>query len=297
MSQPTFAPLPNRQVLRIGGPERHSFLQGLVTNDIEKLSPERALYAALLSPQGKILADFMLIQRDEEILLDCDADTAPNLLKRLTMYKLRAEVSIDTAPDLQVAAIFGAGAAELAGAEASPGKTVRKADTLLVVDPRYAALGVRLVGTDALSLAKELTPHETSPGAYQAHRHQLGIAEGPEELGVEQMFALEANLAELNGVDFQKGCYVGQELTARMKHKTTLRKRIVPLDAQETLPTAPVPLTAGDRDIGTMCANSDLRGLAVLRLDRLEEARAANKSLFADGIEVTPTNPPWLSVL
>ena len=285
-----FAPLPDRAVLRIGGPEKHDFLQGLITNDIEKLSPEQAVYAALLTPQGKIIADFFLAQEGDTILLDCDAAMSAALFKRLTMYKLRAQVTIEAVPDLSVTALFGDGADALAG---------RIDGATVFADPRYAALGTRVITPDVpgllASLGGDVT--ETDADAYKAHRLSLGIAEGSGELGTEQMFALEANLAELNGVDFQKGCYVGQEVTARMKHKTTLRKRIVPLTADGPFPDAPAPVKAGDREIGTLCASRDTSALALLRLDRLDAARSEGITPSSGDTTVTPQNPPWLTIL
>ncbi len=283
-----FAPLPDRAVLRIGGPEKRDFLQGLITNDIEKLTPDAAVYAALLTPQGKIIAEFFLAEQDDVFFLDCDASIAAALLKRLTMYKLRADVTIAPAPELKVAAVFGDTAIEMTGPIDG---------TVVFSDPRYEALGNRIIGEDLPKvLASIADAVEVPPDVYKAYRVSLGVAEGVGELGTEQMFALEANMAELNGVDFKKGCYVGQEVTARMKHKTTLRKRIVPLSAGADLPDAPAPVKAGDKEIGTLCATSADTALALMRLDRLEEARTDGLAPNSGDVEVTPNNPPWLSI-
>ncbi|MCG8405172.1 MAG: hypothetical protein MI923_08255, partial [Phycisphaerales bacterium] len=134
--------LPNRSILRIGGPEKQDFLQGLVTNDVEKLSANHAIYAALLTPQGKILADFFLCALGDDFLLDCDQEMAAPLLKRLTMYKLRAQVTIEAAPDLKVAVVFGE-EAETAFGHSGNGGDARVSDgAVLFVDPRYPALGL-----------------------------------------------------------------------------------------------------------------------------------------------------------
>ncbi len=288
--------LENRSILKIGGPEKRDFLQGLITNDVEQISPERAIYAALLTPQGKILADFFLAEHNEDFVLDCDAAMAANLLKRLTMYKLRAQVTIEPLPNWKVAVLFGDGAENAGSLAGEAGQTVSSDGGLVFIDPRYAALGVRLMGVDPLSLVPDKGKEATADD-YLAHRLDLGVAEGPQELGTEQMFALEANLAELNGVDFKKGCYVGQELTARMKHKTTLRKRIVPLVADKAVPAAPAPIVAGDREIGTVCAASADKALGLLRLDRLEESQSAGLPVQVGDARVTPQNPPWLDIV
>lgn len=289
----------NRSILRIGGPEKKDFLQGLITNDVEKLSANHTIYAALLTPQGKILADFFLCALGDDFLLDCDQEMAAPLLKRLTMYKLRAQVTIEAAPDLKVAVVFGEGAETACGLSGNGGDARVSDGTIICVDPRYPALGLRIVGANPTETLSSLNVPSDNGSAddYLAHRLTLGVAEGLHELGTEQMFALEANLAELNGVDFSKGCYVGQELTARMKHKTTLRKRIVPLISDQPLPPASTPVTAGDRDIGTVCAVSGDRALGLLRLDRLEESTNNGHTVQAGDATVTPKNPPWLTIV
>ena len=299
MTNTHFAKLPDRAVLKIGGPEKRDFLQGLITNDMEKLAADNAIYAALLTPQGKIIADFFLVERGDDFLLDCDAQIAPALLKRLTMYKLRADVTIETLGDEHVAVLFGADAATTSGLVGTPGATIQNGDATLFVDPRHADLGARLIALDLdaalASIGAETS--DVSPEAYKAHRIGLGVAEGTGELGTENMFALEANMAELNGVDFKKGCYVGQEVTARMKHKTTLRKRIVPLSSDNPLPDGDATVSAGDRTIGDLCATSGTAALALLRLDRLEEAQASGDAPQVGDLAVTPTNPPWLEIV
>lgn len=286
------APLPDRRILEISGPEKAAFLQGLITNDVETLSPSRAIYAALLSPQGKVLADFFIADLQGTLLLDCDVSVSAMLLKRLTMYKLRAQVTINLVEDWRVAALFGD------ETTLTDGDATQMDGAVIFSDPRFAGLGSRIVSKniDKTLADGEIDAKPAIPDAYKAHRISLGVAEGPEELGIEQMFALEANLAELNGVDFKKGCYVGQELTARMKHKTTLRKRIVPLVASSTLPSAPAAVTAGGKELGTLCVTSDTQSLGLVRLDRLEAATADGQVVQVGDTKLTPTNPPWLEI-
>ena len=204
------AVLSDRAVIAVSGAEARTFLQGLITNDINRLAPDAPLYAALLTPQGKILFDFLLYERDSAILLDCARATAEAFHKRLSMYRLRAKVEIASRGDLAVIASWNGDA------------------TGDWRDPRVADLGHRSVAID--------TVDEPSLDRYTAHRLDLGVPEG-RDFGQDQMFALDADLEELHGVSFDKGCYIGQELTARMKHRGTARKKLLPIEAiQDGLP-------------------------------------------------------------
>ncbi|MEO8529844.1 MAG: folate-binding protein [Deltaproteobacteria bacterium] len=227
----------SRSVLRIGGADRVKFLQTLITNDISHLD-QAPVYAALLTPQGKFLADFFLIEDGDSILLDAHSDLAAGLMQRLTMYRLRADVQI-AMTDLKVTR--GAGPMPK-GAWA---------------DPRHPALGWRLYGDTETS--------ETTD--FDAIRVDNLIPEYPHELKPNESFILEWQLDRLHGIDFRKGCYVGQEVTARMKHKTTLKKGIARLCLKgEAAPGTPITLDDG-REIGTICTTSGPRALAWLRYD------------------------------
>ncbi|MBV9694190.1 MAG: folate-binding protein YgfZ, partial [Alphaproteobacteria bacterium] len=252
------------------GPDARGFLQGLVTNDIEKLKPGRALYAALLSPQGKILFDFLLAEGDGAILIDCTAASRDSLIKRLAMYRLRAKVQIEPREQLAV----------LAGFEAPPSER-----GVVFEDPRLAALGFRTIGARA-----ELPAPAHASSSYHDRRLQLGVPEGA-DFGLERIFALDGGLDELRAVDFEKGCYVGQELTARMKHRGTARKRLLPVEGPQGL-AADVELRAGAHMIGEVVSVYGKRGFALVRLDRLEEA--AGSPIEANGVGVSVTKPSWL---
>ena len=204
-------PLPARGVLGVGGPEARTFLQGLVTNDVTRVNPARAIYAALLTPQGKFLFDFLIA--DDGIgglLLDTDRDRLPELAKRLTFYKLRSKVEIvDRSDDLAVTAQIGEAAARHAKLNGAAGNAWRFGDTMIMVDPRLARLGVRLIhpAGQALAIAGDETG---SPEDYEALRLDLGVPEGGRDVLVDKSFILESNFEELNAIDFDKGCYVGQ---------------------------------------------------------------------------------------
>lgn len=232
-----------RQILRVGGADRVDFLQGLVTNDVTRAP----VWAALLSPQGKYLADFMIVPDGDTLLLDVDARLAPDLLRRLSMYKLRAAVELSETA-LKVAR----------GTGAPPSGAIP--------DPRHPALGWRLYGAD-----------DSDDGTdWDAIRVAHVIPETLVELVPNETFILEAGFERLHGVDFRKGCYVGQEVTARMKHKTELRKGLVAVEIAGAAPVGTPILMADGREAGTIYTQSGGRAIAYLRFDRAGEALTAN---------------------
>jgi len=257
--------LSDRAIIAVSGPEARTFLQGLITNDIGKLAPHAPLYAALLTPQGKILFDFLLYECDGTVLIDCVRETADALQKRLTMYRLRAKVEIARRDDLAVVASWN-------GHEA------------VSRDPRIGELGYRTIGVRDLA--------ETSPEGYTEHRLDLGVPEG-RDFGQDEIFALDADLEELNGVSFDKGCYVGQELTARMKHRGTARKKLLPIEATAgALPAPGARISAEGSDLGAITSRYGNRGFALIRLDRLAEAQGALPE--SCGTPVSVKRPSWL---
>ncbi len=234
----TLPPLP-RTVLELTGADRVTFLQGLISNDISVLDG-RLVYAALLSPQGKYLADFFLTARGDAILMDLHRDLAPKIAQRLSMYKLRADVAI-AATDLAVG--WGTG-------DAPEGA---------LSDPRDPAMGWRHYAT---------TPTVTgTPADYDALRVAHVVPDTLIELIPDQSYILEMGFERLHGVDFKKGCYVGQEVTARMKHKTELRKGLVQVEIDGAAPVG-TPIMAGEKEVGTLFTQSGDRALAYLRFDR-----------------------------
>lgn len=292
------AVLPDRSVVAIGGPDRIKFLQGLTTNDIRRLAPDRALYAGLLSGQGKLLYDVFLIDDGDRVLIDIASYLVADFVKRLTAFKLRAAVEIGkTMPALAVAALWGTAAAVRLTQEATEGAVgsrVVAGPHHALVDPRIAALGVRLVYPADYAIEAEfdrLGFVGATPSDYAVHRLVLGIADTTEIAG-ETCYALEANFEPLHGVDFRKGCYIGQELTARMKLKVGLRKRILPVSGATTLPAAGTLVTADGTQLGPLIATSGTHGLALLRLDRL--AGAKTDAIHAGDVQLSVQWPSWL---
>ena len=263
--------LTDRAVIALEGPEARDFLQGLITNDLGRLAPGRALYAALLSPQGKILFDFLIAEGDGALLLDVDAAKAAALAKKLALYRLRAKVAIDPRPQLGVYVGLDSAAA---------------ARAVTFADPRLAALGPRSIGAVA-----EMPSGLPGPAAYHALRRRLGVPEGA-DFGSDHVFALDAGLDELGAVAFDKGCYVGQELTARMKHRGTARKRILPVTAAVPLPGPGTALAADGAGLGELVSVYGTEGFALVRLDRLEGIKSP---VTAEKIPVALTRPAWLA--
>ena len=229
--------LEDRAVLALGGAEGSDFLQGLITNDMASCANGQAIYASLLTPQGKILFDFFVVpEGQDQLLIDCAAARAADLLKRLTLYRLRAKVQIASRPELAVAALWSHGKDE-GSAGTLPGGLVRFAD------PRAPALGQRAIAArDVLARAIGGFPH----GDYHAHRLSLGIPDSA-DLIPDHVFALDAGLEELNGVSFKKGCYIGQEVTARMKHRASARRRFLIAETDGEIPPSGTQVESGGR--------------------------------------------------
>ena len=271
--------LDDRSVIAVGGTEPRAFLQGLVSNDMEKCRPGQGIYAALLTPQGKVLFEFFITESDERFLIDCAAERASELLKRLSFYRLRAKIELALAPDLAVAAYWD-------------GDLLTKSDLVTFPDPRWSALGSRWIGKRA-DLERALAG--IAPASYRAHQLHLGIPDSA-DLPPDTVFALDAGFEELRGVDFKKGCFVGQEVTARMKHRATARRRFMIAELAGTPPAPGTKLEAMGREVGTLATGTAGRALALVRLDRVEEAREADAAITAAGEAVTLHKPAWLQV-
>ena len=252
--------LPGRAVISVRGPEAGHFLHNVLTADIDHLAEDQATYAALLTPQGKILSDMLVLRAGDGFLIDCAAGQRADLLKRLAMYKLRAKVEVAARDDLAA----GVSPGEIAGGYR---------------DPRSPEIGWRIIGT----------PDGEAQG-YDAARIAAGLADSEADLGSGEFFPHEANLDQLGGVSFKKGCYVGQEVVSRMEHRGTARSRILPVVLDGTAPPKGSDIRAGDKQVGTLLSSSGAQALALVRLDRLAEAAAP---LAADGVSLTVRKPAW----
>ena len=278
--------LPDRGVVKVVGDDGRKFLNGLVTSNLAEVAPGRAGFAALLTPQGKIIVDFILAEAPPAdgggFFLDCPRALVPTLLQRLSFYKLRAKVMVeDLCDSLGVLAIWDGAAATEYG--------------LCYGDPRLPELGLRcmlpphLAGKAAADVGADLV----DAAAYEAHRIALGIPRGGLDFSYGDAYPHETDMDQLGGVDFGKGCFVGQEVVSRMEHRGTARTRVVPVTYDGFAPEAGTPVSAGDRSIGTLGSTARGHGLALLRLDRAADALAAGQPLLAGGVALRLAKPDW----
>jgi tRNA-modifying protein YgfZ len=294
MSHPRYAILEDRALLAVAGEEARSFLQGLISNDIEKATESHGIYAALLTPQGKFLFDFLIVGQGDRLLFDAEAARRVELKKRLTFYKLRSKATIVEENGLSVVAAFGADAVQRLGLAAEAGSAKPFAGGVAMTDPRLTGLGARLLlPPDRVAELEALGFARAESAEYDRWRLSLGVPDGSRDLEIEKSFLLECNFEELNGVDFDKGCYVGQELTARTKYRGVVRKRLMRVDVDGPLPAPGTPILLDGTEAGEMRSGRDGVGLALIRLEHWEKARSAGTPLTASGATVTPVKPDW----
>ena len=261
MSTLNVARLASRAVIAVSGPDWRSFLQGLLTQDVETIAPGELRFAGLLTPQGKLLYDLFVAGTEDGALLDVAAAHRDAILQRLTIYRLRAKVTLE-ASDRPVLAVFG-------------GKVAGD-----YIDPRLPGLGAR---------AYEDRPTTTDEEAYDAHRLALGVP-GPADWGSEATYPIDAGFDLMAGIDFKKGCFVGQETTSRMKRRGTIKNRMLPITFDGPAPAFGTEVLAGELRAGEVLSGRDGRAMALLRLDRIEGA-----ALTADGRPVRVDRPDWLA--
>jgi folate-binding protein YgfZ len=262
--------LPGRGVVEVSGEDRITFLQGLVSNDVTDAGPGRAVWAALLSPQGKWLADFFLFAEEGRLLLDCARGQAGLVVATLSRFRLRAKVALREASEgFAVHAGWG-GAAPPAGAIAAP-------------DPRLAEAGWRALAPAPLAT-------DADAAAYDLHRLSLGLPDGAPDLEPQKSVLLEGGFDELRGVSWSKGCYMGQELTARTKYRGLLKKRLFPVQVEGALPPPGTPVTREGAEVGEMRSGRDGLGLALLRI----EAAETGGPLACGEARLTPRIPGWM---
>ncbi|MBI4367348.1 MAG: folate-binding protein YgfZ [Deltaproteobacteria bacterium] len=277
--------LPERGVIKVAGDDARRFLNGLVTNDMAKVAPGSPRFAALLTPQGKIVVDFIVVEASAEdgggFLLDCPRALAPALVEKLNFYKLRAQVTVEDLSDrLGVMAVWdGSGDSEYG---------------LCYADPRLAALGMRIMLPPQLAAeaAGDLGASLVDAEIYDANRIALGVPRGGNDFSYGDIFPHEADMDQFAGVDFDKGCYIGQEVVSRVEHRASARNRVVPI-AFDVAPIPGLPVMAGEKPVGMVGSSANGRGLALLRLDRVADALVAATPLTAGGIAIRVVKPLW----
>ena len=295
MSTPLYVILEDRGVVAVDGPEAGPFLQGLISNDIERVTDDRGIYAALLTPQGKFLHDFFVLRRGEGYLLDCEGPRTGDLGRRLMAYRLRADVALaDATEDFRVIALFGEEGGDAFDLPPGEGGAAPLEGGWIMRDPRSVALGLRaLMPSDAdLALLERAGFAPGSRSDYERHRIAHGAPDGSRDMEVGRATLMECGFEALNGVDFEKGCYVGQELTARTKHRGLVRRRLAVVALDGPLPPAGTPIVAGEREVGEIRSGLDAAALAVLRLERIAAAAEAGTPLTAGEARVIPPDSP-----
>jgi folate-binding protein YgfZ len=282
MGQGHIAELPRRGVVSVSGPEAEKFLDGIVTSDLAGIPIGHAGYGGLLTPQGKILFDFIVHRVGERFLFDLPRSAVADFVKRLGFYKLRAEVEIgDLSETHRVAAAWGS-------------QHPPSVDALIVADPRLKSLGFRMIVADARPIAANGYEF-ADERAYDAHRIALGIPEGDIDFAYGEAFPHDVDMDQLAGVAFDKGCYIGQEVVSRTEHRGTARRRIVQVLSASPMPPTGAEIVADGKPVGSIASSSDHAGLALVRLDRVKDAIDAGVPLLVRGVPVEITIPDWAS--
>ena len=264
------AALPARAALAVTGEDRVAFLQGLVSNDVAEAVPGHAVWAALLTPQGKWLADFFILSDGEQLLLDCERAQAAMVRQRLSRYRLRSRVVLSET-ELSVFAAWD-------GEPEAPGIDV---SSIVARDPRLPEAGWRILSTESV-------PTNATSGDWDQHRLSLGLPDGSRDMETEKSVLLEAGFDELHGVSWTKGCYMGQELTARTKYRGLLKRRLVPVRIEGMVPPPGTVIAHEGREVGTMRSAHGQNGMALIRLEALDSVLTSGEAT------VVPLVPDWM---
>jgi len=320
---PFFAcPLSHRDVVRISGTDRLTFLQGLVSNDVTTATEQTGVYAALLTPQGKFLHDLFILAETDALLIDCEAARTDDLIQRLNAYKLRSQITIEILPEITVWAAWeessfrrtpesSASDSEhirptavfmrnivgiLSRRRATLDSGMRRNDGIspksFFTDPRLPELGHRLF------MEKGTTPTDiirADFSAYDTHRLALGVADGSRDMEIGKSTLAEGNFDRLNGINWKKGCYVGQELTARIRYRGLAKRRLFPVQIEGTPPPFGTPLTLNDQEAGEMRSSCGTQGLALLKIDSAEQAISQKSPLTSTKAKLWPFQPDWMN--
>ncbi len=278
----------DRGVIRISGDDAQTFLQGLISNDIRRADGRNGLYAALLTPQGKYLYDFFIVKSGDALLVDCYRDHVEAFIKKLTMFKLRSKVTLENLSDTyEVHVFFGDDAVETLGV--AEGQRQTDDGCVLYPDPRLEQAGVRVLAP-ADADPRVLGGEAISDDAYHVHRISLGLAEAPLDLIQDKSILLESGFDELSGVDWTKGCYMGQELTARTKYRGLIKKRLVPIRLSGASPATGATITYAGKTVGDVRSVSGDMAIAMLKLDAIQSGDAVE----IEGARAMPMVPHWM---
>ena len=285
--------LEDRGIISVSGEDANTFLQGLVTNDVEKVTSEQTTYGALLTPQGKFLYDFFMARRDQAIIIDSESARLNSLISKFKIYKLRSKVGLkDITHEASIIALYGSDVLSKLNLDSAPGSSRACDDGIIFTDPRISEIGARAIfpKNRAESAIEKLGFVKTSIDNYETLRISLGLPDGSRDMVVEKAILLENGFDELNGVDWNKGCFIGQELTARTKHRGLIKKRLIPVHFKSAPPPTGTPIMDNEKEAGELRSTTKEHGLALMRLEYLENPKAI---FLADGIRLIPQKQLW----
>lgn len=290
---PFFTPLPHRALVAVRGEDRISLLQGLVSNDMLKVQKGEAVWAAFLTPQGKFLHEFFAMPHADAVLLECERARRDDLVTRLSRYKLRAKVSVAADDTLTPGVAWGDGADAAFKMSGTPGSVSVHGAGVVYADPRAAAMGLRwALSADQVEGLEKRGFTRAIPEAYDALRFDVGVPDGSRDMEIEKALLLENGFEELHGVDFEKGCYIGQELTARTHYRALIKKRLMPVRIEGPAPAPGTPLTVDGLEAGEMKSATGHSGLALVKIDAWKKAG----TLDAGAAKITPWQPAWMKI-
>lgn len=288
------APLPHRGILRLSGVDREEFLQGLVSNDVRKVKPNRAIYATLLTPQGRFLYDLFIVEYQDSYFIDGEVERLDDLKRQLGLYKLRSKIFLENvSTKFQVFAMWGESIPQTILPPAL-GATRSIDQVVIYQDPRLSQLGMRLILPEgsAPSFLKNISWNEASFESYDYHRLGLGVPDGTRDMLAEKGILLESGIQELNGISWKKGCYMGQELTARTFYRGLIRKRLIPVKIEGPVPEFLSPILQDKQEVGEIHSTCQDRGLALLKLTALTKGAP----LLCGNAELNPSVPDWMEL-
>ncbi|MCB2109303.1 MAG: folate-binding protein YgfZ [Rhodobacteraceae bacterium] len=290
-----FAPLPHRGLIAVRGDDRGAFLQGLVSNDVRKVEAGLAAWAAFLTPQGKFLHEFFMFGLGNAIWLECERERRADLIAQLSKFKLRAKVQFDAVDELAVGAAWGRNVTAAFGLRDESGMVTALGAGVVFVDPRLKGAGVRwsLLAANAPDVLGELGLQAALPSDYDRWRVSLGLPDGSRDMEVEKAILLENGFDELGGLDWDKGCYLGQELTARTHYRGLIRKRLLPVGFDADPPEPGADVMQDGKPVGVVRSVGPGCALVLLRLDALAPGAG---DLLIGSTTVTPQVPGWVKL-
>lgn len=281
--------LENRGLIKIEGPDARDYLQGLVSQDMTRVTATQAVYSAFLSPQGKFLYDFFCFEMDGALFFDCESHRRSDFFKRLSMYKLRSDVTLtDVTDDYQVSAVMDD--TDKLGLNDERGTCTAFGDGVAYMDPRLAVMGARVVLPTSNSALEDADITIGTHTDYESVRITHGLPDGSRDMDVDKALLLENGFEELDGVSFTKGCFMGQELTARTRYRGLVKKRLLPVAIDGPAPDSGTPFETDGREAGQMRTSIEGVGLALIRLDKLSDGA----SFTVGETTLTPNIPDWV---